>query len=234
MSGFNFDNFQESKSLLVPADQPKIPLTPPLQNPEPQSRKGDLVQQASNTVANVAGTVIVAQNPTILILKVIDDALQIIPNLAACYSAIVIAKEETQRIRLEVDGNVRIAELELQKFVAEQQESTERLRIQCENNLDRWKTDLLQLEKQLKAEEYKAKNQKEILMAILEQMDKTTNFIIKSGRSLTEHLCNNYMNMPSEERMCLYSKIQEIGNQLVALSQNITSLRGQVEPFNGG
>lgn len=40
------------------------------------------------------------------------------------------------------------------------------------------------------------------------------------------------MNMPTEERMYLYDKMNETGAQLLALSQNIVSLRGHLETIN--
>ena len=236
MSGFNFDTFEESKKggVPVPIGESKVPCPPSTQNPvSANSSAGNLVRQTGNAAANVASTMIAAQNPTLLILKLVDDALQIIPNLAACYSTVTLAKEETQRIMAEIDGEVQIAKLETQQAIAEQRENTERFRIQCESDLERQKNDLLQLKLRLEAEGNKSKNHKESLMGMLEKLDKEIDYLIEKGNKFSDHLFNNYMNMSTEERMHFIDKINEIGDQLVTISQNIVSLRSQLEAFNG-
>ncbi len=231
MSGFNFDTFEESKKggVPVPIGESKVPRTPSTQNPvSANSNAGNLVRQTGNAAANVASTMIAAQNPTLLILKLVDDALQIIPNLAACYSTVTLAKEETMRIMAEIDGEVQIAKLGTQQAIAEQQENTERFRIQCESDLERQKNDLLQLKLRLEAEGYKSKNHKELLMGELERLDKMIDHIIENGKAHRDRLFNNHMNMPMEERMDLYDKINETGAQLIALSKEIISVRSQL------
>ena len=70
-------------------------------------------------------------------------------------------------------------------------------------------------------------------MGMLEKLDKEIDYLIEKGNKFSDHLFNNYMNMSTEERMHFIDKINEIGDQLVTISQNIVSLRSQLEAFNG-
>lgn len=231
MSGFNFDTFEESKKggVPVPIGESKVPRTPSIQNPvSANNSAGNLVRRTGNAAADVASTMIAAQNPTLLILKLVDDALQIIPNLAACYSTVTLAKEETQRIMAEIDGKVQIAKLGTQQTIAEQQENTERFRIQCESDLERRKIDLLQLREQLEQEKEKSTNQKEELIASLEAIGELMRPVIESGRRFMEVLCRDHMNMSPEERMNLYEQISKTNTELVNFSKTIILLSHQL------
>lgn len=150
MAKLNYSKFQDKGTEVIPADQVEvIPASKVEVLPAPNQYDVSTGNQGGGLGQSLAN----AASPVAAICDCVKVALGTIEVISKCVAAVSIEKQKTEQVKAMYTAQMMESKEQTARIKAQEKEETKRLKITCENNLKLQKGELQKLSMELESKE---------------------------------------------------------------------------------
>lgn len=209
MGALNYSNFEENETEFITTSQVEVV----------GSDQPEILPAANKGCEVLEGAI----NQSVPVVNVINSALGTISDIGKCISASYIARQGTEQVRARAYADIEESKQQTKRIKIQEREITNRLKIQCDENLKIEEMKLKRLREENRRYGDESQMSHEIYMKQLDLLNGSIQSVIKQKDLFLDSL--DYKEYDELELRGILASMDRMNQNLVDLSDKVISLQ---------
>ena len=209
MGALNYSNFEENETEFITTSQVEVV----------GSDQPEILPAANKGCEVLKGAI----NQSVPVVNVINSALGTISDIGKCISESYIARQGTEQVRARAYADIEESKQQTKRIKIQEREITNRLKIQCDENLKIEEMKLKRLREENRRYGDESQMSREIYMKQLDLLNGSIQSIIKQKDLFLDSL--DYKEYDELELRGILASMDRMNQNLVDLSDKVISLQ---------